>query len=99
MKSFLLLAMVGSLCTGKLLAQTIPTDTATRSRQQLELKQALMDTDNKLAARQQLWLDAQRAKAKYDTIGLAQYREEMGVLKLARKKRSLFLCSNTRIMW
>ena len=89
MKSFLLLAVAGTLCTGTLLAQTALTDTATRSRQQLELKQALTETEKKLEARQQLWLDAQRAKAKYDTIGLAQYREEMREIKSARKKEEL----------
>ena len=89
MKSLLLLGVACSFCTVHLLAQTSKADTALLSQQKAELKQALADADKKLDDRQKVWLEAQKAKAKYDTIGLAQYREEMRDIKLARKKEEV----------
>lgn len=81
MKSLLLLA-----CSFSALNALAQTDTA---MQRTELKQALQVIDQKMADRQQAWLDAQKAKAKYDTIGLAQYRAEWAVLKAERKKQEI----------
>jgi len=66
-------------------AQTIQEDTATMARQKLALKQTLAAVDMKLEQRQQAYLDAQRKKPQYDTIGLGQYRMEMAQLKTARR--------------
>jgi peroxiredoxin len=89
MKSSLLFAVAYTLYTGSLLAQSSPTDTLVRSRQKAALTTALKDIDQQLADRNTAWLDAQRAKGKYDTIGLAQYREEVRGLKLTRKKQEI----------
>ncbi|WP_210420721.1 peroxiredoxin [Chitinophaga sp. XS-30] len=82
-------AIICCLFCGNLLAQSSVTDTVEIARQKTELATALQDTDRKLADRQQAWLDAQTAKVKYDTIGLAQYRSEMLALKLARKAQEI----------
>lgn len=89
MKSSLLLAVAGCLCTSSLLAQSGNTDTLLLTRQKTELTAALKDIDQQLADRNQAWLDAQRVKAKYDTIGLAQYREDVRGLKQIRKKQEV----------
>lgn len=89
MKSSLLLAVACSLCTAPLLAQSSKADTLLLSRQKAELKETLKDMDQQLADRNQAWLDAQRVKAKYDTIGLAQYREDVRGLKQIRKKQEI----------
>ncbi|SEW37661.1 peroxiredoxin family protein [Chitinophaga arvensicola] len=89
MKSSLLFAVACTLYTGSLLAQSSPTDTLIRSRQKAELTTALKDIDQQVADRNQAWYDAQKAKAKYDTIGLAQYREDVRGLKLIRKKQEI----------
>jgi peroxiredoxin len=89
MKSSLLLALACSFCTGSLMAQNAGADTLALAKQKEELKQALKATDEKMAARQQAWLDAQKAKAKYDTIGLAQYRAEWAQLKQERKAEEI----------
>src|SRR5688500_16848284 len=81
MKSLLLLA--GCFCALNTEAQT---DTA---MQRTALKQALQGIDQKMADRQKAWLDAQTAKAKYDTIGLWQYRDDWAKLKAERKKQQI----------
>ncbi|MRG45414.1 redoxin domain-containing protein [Chitinophaga sp. SYP-B3965] len=81
MRSLLLLAC--SFCSLNVLAQT---DTA---MQRTELKQVLQGVDQKMANRQQAWLDAQTAKVKYDTIGLWQYRDDWAKLKAERKKQEI----------
>lgn len=57
--------------------------------QQAKLTAALKEADLKLAERQQAWLDAQQKKVKYDSIGLAQYRYEMSIIKQERKNRQI----------
>lgn len=89
MKCLLLLA--GCFCTVNALAQT---DTA---MQRKELKQALQTVDQKMADRQTAWLDAQKAKVKYDTLGLWQYRYEWAQLKAERKAQEItFIQKNPR---
>jgi peroxiredoxin len=82
----LLTVITCTLCAGNLLAQT---DSALLKKQQTALKQTLADADKKLEERQKLYLDAQNKKVKYDTIGLAQYRYEMQVLKAARRAQEI----------
>lgn len=87
MKRVLLIVMLASgLYSGRLSAQKPAVDSVGLAKQQKELKQTLQAVDDKLAARQQEWFDAQKKKVKYDTIGLGQYRYEMAQLKTERKK-------------
>jgi peroxiredoxin len=72
-----------------LLAQSSQTDSTLLAKQQGELKQALADADKKLQDRQQLFSDAQSKKVKYDTLGLAQYRYEMKLLRDDRKQQEI----------
>jgi peroxiredoxin len=85
----LFLAPAACLYSGSLLAQTDRGDTALIAKQQAELKQTLADADKKLEDRQKLYLDVQSKKPKYDTIGLAQYRYEMKVLKDDRRQQEI----------
>ncbi len=73
------------LCTGSLLAQSDLIDTVLLKKQQAELKQALAAADQKMDARQKLYLEVQGKKLKYDTIGLGQYRYEWAQLKDERR--------------
>ncbi len=73
--------------TGHSLALTL--DSVGIVKQQAALTATLQDIDQKLADRQQIWLDAQKKKVAYDTIGLAQYRYEMKVLKQERKTKEI----------
>jgi len=59
------------------------------ARQKSTLKQVLTAFDRKLEERQQVFLDEQRKKPHYDTIGLAQYRFEMAQLKTARRQEEI----------
>jgi len=70
-------------------AQTIREDSMIMARQKSTLKQALTVFDRKLEERQQVFLDEQRKKPHYDTIGLAQYRFEMAQLKTARRQEEI----------
>jgi len=85
----LFVTAVCSLCTGTLLAQSETGDSVLLKKQQSELKQTLASADKKLDDRQKLFIDAQNKKAKYDTIGLAQYRYEMKVLKDERRQQEI----------
>ncbi len=77
------ITLVCTFYSGSLMAQKI--DSALLIRQQSELKQVLLNVDQKMTARQRAWSDAQTKKVKYDTIGLAQYRYEWSQLKQQRK--------------
>jgi len=77
------------LCTGSLLAQSDKVDSALIKKQQAELKQALAAADQKMEARQKLYLEVQGKKLKYDTIGLAQYRYEWAQLKDERRTQEI----------
>ena len=70
-------------------AQTIREDSVIMARQKSTLKQVLTAFDRKLEERQQVFLDEQRKKPHYDTIGLAQYRFEMAQLKTARRQEEI----------
>lgn len=95
----LFLALAACLNTGSLLAQTDSGDSALIQKQQAALKQTLAVADKKLEARQQLWLDEQKKKPHYDTIGLAQYRYEMKGLKDERKAQEIaFIRSHSDYM-
>ena len=59
------------------------------ARQKAALKQTLAAADRKLEERQQVFLDAQRKKPHYDTIGLGQYRMDMAQLKTARRHEEI----------
>jgi peroxiredoxin len=83
------LATAVCLYSGSLLAQTENRDSALIKKQTGEWKQALADADRKLEDRQKLYLDVQNKKPKYDTIGLAQYRYEMKVLKEERRQQEI----------
>ncbi|AEW00341.1 alkyl hydroperoxide reductase [Niastella koreensis] len=71
--------------TGNLSAQ----DTALLAKQQGVLKAALAGVDKKLEDRAKLYYDAQAKKVKYDTIGLAQWRYEMKLLKDDRRRQEI----------
>jgi peroxiredoxin len=73
--------------TNNLLGQQA--DSALQAKQQGEWKQALADADKKLEDRQKLFTEVQSKKVKYDTIGLAQYRYEMKLLKDDRRKQEI----------
>jgi len=85
MKIFFVATTVCSLFTGNLWAQ----DSTLLAKQQGELKAALADADKKLEDRAKLYYDAQAKKAKYDTIGLAQWRYEMKLLKDDRRQQEI----------
>jgi peroxiredoxin len=87
MKYLFFATAVCSLFTGSLLAQT--TDSTLLIKQQGELKAALADADKKLEDRQKSYYDAQAKKVKYDTIGLAQWRYEMKLLKDERRQQEI----------
>jgi peroxiredoxin len=76
------------MVTGSLLAQS-KVDSVLLAKQQGELKQALADADKKLDDRKTLYYDAQAKKVKYDTIGLAQWRYEMKLLKNERQQQEI----------
>ncbi|AXY74664.1 TlpA family protein disulfide reductase [Paraflavitalea soli] len=77
------------LCTGSLLAQSDPIDSVLVKKQQAELKQALAAADQKMEARQKLYLEVQGKKLKYDTIGLGQYRYEWAQLRDERRAQEI----------
>lgn len=83
-RNSLCLALVCSLFTGNLLAQSAP-DTVLVAKQKAELKQALKEYDKRLDDRQTTYLAVQTAKVKYDTLGLAVYRYDMAAIKRERK--------------
>jgi peroxiredoxin len=56
---------------------------------QQSLNDHLKAIDGQMELRQQQWLDAQKKKLKYDTIGLAAYRAEWAQLKAERKKQEI----------
>lgn len=89
MKILSLATAVCCLCTGSLLAQSDNIDSVLIKKQQTELKQVLAEADKKLDDRQQLFLDAQKKKVKYDTIGLGQYRAEMAQFKNERRQQEI----------
>jgi peroxiredoxin len=101
MKKIFLLLLVHGLYSGHVLSQEV--DSLVLSKQKNELKQVLQSVDKQIADRQQVWLDAQKQKLQYDTIGLAQYRFEMAQFKAERQKQEIsfveqhpdyFLCLN-----
>jgi peroxiredoxin len=71
--------------TGNLLAQ----DSTLLAKQQGEFKAALANADKKLEDCQKNYYDAQAKKVKYDTIGLAQWRYEMKLLKDERRQQEI----------
>lgn len=75
-----------SLYSGTLLAQKNGIDSVLLAKQQAELKLVLKNADDQLADLQKEWLDAQKKKAGYDTIGLAKFRYEVAQVKQTRKK-------------
>lgn len=77
------------LCTGSLLAQSAAIDSVLIKKQQAELKQALAAADQKMEARQKLYLEVQGKKLKYDTIGLGQYRYEWAQLRDERRAQEI----------
>ena len=83
----LLITAVCCMVTGSLLAQQ--TDTVLLAKQQGELKAALANADKKLEDCQKNYYDAQAKKVKYDTIGLAQWRYEMKLLKDDRRQQEI----------
>lgn len=89
MKIVLLATAACCVCTGSLLAQSNQVDSTLIKKQQGELKLALAVYDQKLDDRQKLYLDMQSKKAKYDTIGLGQYRAEMAQLKNERRQQEI----------
>jgi len=89
MRFFLMATAACTFYTGSLLAQSDKGDSMLIKKQQSELKQTLAVADKKLEERQQLWLDEQKKKPHYDTIGLAQYRYEMKGLKDERKAQEI----------
>jgi len=89
MRILLLTALACAFYTGSLFAQSDKIDSALLTKQQAELKQALANADKKLEERQQLFLDEQKKKVKYDTIGLALYRYEMKLLKDDRRQQEM----------
>ncbi|GAB6007858.1 peroxiredoxin family protein [Dysgonomonas reticulitermitis] len=64
-------------------------DSTVLAKQQSELSAALRESDKKLSDCQQAYYDAQKNKVKYDTIGLAQWRYEMKLLKDERKTKEI----------
>lgn len=86
MKGLFLFLAVCCCCKSSLMAQANHAD---NDSQKVELKTALAGIDKKLNDRQQLWLAAQSAKAKYDTIGLAQYRYDIQVLRSEKKEANI----------
>jgi len=72
---------------GSLLAQT--TDSTLLAKQEGELKAALAEADKKLEDCQKTYYAAQAKKVKYDTIGLAQWRYEMKLLKDDRRQQEI----------
>lgn len=89
MKMLLIATVVCCLSTGKLLAQKETVDTVMLTKQKTELKAALQQSDDKLAACEKAYRDAQKVKVKYDTIGLAEWRYEMAQLKKERKQQQI----------
>jgi peroxiredoxin len=89
MRILLLATAACTFYTGSLLAQPSKGDSTLIKKQQAELKQTLAVADKKLEERQQLWLDEQKKKPHYDTIGLAQYRYEMKQLKDERRQQEV----------
>ncbi|WP_321332282.1 TlpA disulfide reductase family protein [uncultured Bacteroides sp.] len=88
MKKLILIIMFGCLLgLGRALAVT--PDSIGLIKQQVELTVTLQDIDRELADRQQAWMDAQKKKVAYDTIGLAKYRYEIKVLKEVRKAKEV----------
>jgi peroxiredoxin len=85
MKIFFVALIACTVLGGNLFAQ----DTALLAKQQSELKAALADADKKLEDRQKLYYDEQAKKVKYDTIGLAQWRYEMKLLKDDRRQQEI----------
>ena len=88
MKIFFLATLACSLFTGNLLAQS-KVDSVVLAKQQGELKAALADADKKLEDHQKSYYDAQAKKVKYDTLGLAQWRYEMKLLKDDRRQQEI----------
>lgn len=84
----LLTTVVCCMVTGSMLAQT-KVDSTLLAKQQGDLKSALADADRKLEDRQKSYYDAQARKVKYDTIGLAQWRYEMKLLKDERRQQEI----------
>jgi peroxiredoxin len=80
-KLFFLLIII--LSAGK--AEAVVADSLTVAKQMAEYKEALKEADRKIAERNQAWLDAQKKKVKYDTVGLAQYRYDVKLLNQERK--------------
>jgi peroxiredoxin len=80
---FIIIACI--VYTGNLLAQ----DSALLAKQQGELKQALAEADKKVEDRTQRFYDDQKKKVKYDTIGLAQGRYEIKLLKDERRRQEI----------
>ncbi|RAJ08625.1 peroxiredoxin [Chitinophaga skermanii] len=74
---------------GSVMAQKTVTDTVKLSAEKKELAAYLAAADQKLATCQQNYYDAQKAKAKYDTIGLGEWRYEMKLLKNKRKAQEI----------
>lgn len=89
MRSLILATAACCFAIGGLHAQTKQVDSAQIAKQQEELKQALATWDQKMEQRQQRWLEEQKKKAKYDTIGLAQYRFEFAQLKQERRLQEM----------
>lgn len=89
MKYLFFSALACGLITGRVSAQKNNIDTALVSQQKAALKTALKEADKKLEDRQTAWVDAQKVKAHYDTIGLAQYRTEMRALKMERRDQEI----------
>jgi len=84
MKKLSFLLVFTLFVTGQVFATV--TDTMQTARQKTQYKEILRESDRKLAERNQAWLDAQKKKVKYDTIGLAQYRYEYKLLNQERKE-------------
>ena len=89
MRTLFLAVAACCLCARSLPAQNIQGDTAVAGQQKSALKQTLAAADRKLEERQQVFLDEQRKKPHYDTIGLAQYRFEMAQFKNERRQQEI----------
>lgn len=85
MKFLFIVIIACTVAAGNLFAQ----DTALLAKQHVELKNALADADKKLEDCQKNYTDAQTKKVKYDTIGLAQWRYEMKLLKNERRQQEI----------
>jgi hypothetical protein len=92
-----IILIVCGLCAGCIHARE--TTTVDSVKQKEELTGYLSEVEKKLADRQQIWLAAQKAKAQYDTIGLAQYRYEMKLLKTEKREAWIKAIHKDNLTW